>query len=216
MNRPATADTSTAAAASAPASSEGRTSAWRTWGSLTWIAIGAAVLLWVLVFARGTSAGAAIDEPGEFIVTLLDGLTFAGLLFGLLGAAMPSLDTVKTLWRAWRAGGLPLLYDLGQLLLSSPREFLDRHFRSEKLKATMAAWGLHLDFPPDIAGGALFPYLESMANQAFGMVIGAGGADTIVNAMTRLVFTAGAASTAARPPIAAPTSAARSRQVASR
>ncbi len=81
MNRPATADTSTAAAASAPASSEGRTSAWRTWGSLTWMAIGAAVLLWVLVFARGTSAGAAIDEPGEFIVTLLDGLTFAGLLF---------------------------------------------------------------------------------------------------------------------------------------
>ena len=38
----------------------------------------------------------------------------------------------------------------------------------------MAAWGLHLDFAPDVAGGALFPYLESMANQAFGMVIGAG------------------------------------------
>lgn len=37
--------------------------------------------LWVLFFANGTSAGAAIDEPGEFIVTLLDGLTFAGLLF---------------------------------------------------------------------------------------------------------------------------------------
>jgi phytoene dehydrogenase-like protein len=50
----------------------------------------------------------------------------------------------------------------------------------------MAAWGMHLDFAPDIAGGALFPYLESMTNQAFGMVIGAGGADTIVNAMTRL------------------------------
>jgi branched-chain amino acid transport system permease protein len=37
--------------------------------------------LWVLFFASGTSAGAAIDEPGEFFVTLLDGLTFAGLLF---------------------------------------------------------------------------------------------------------------------------------------
>jgi phytoene dehydrogenase-like protein len=47
----------------------------------------------------------------------------------------------------------------------------------------MAAWGLHLDFAPDVAGGALFPYLESMANQAFGMVIGKGGADTIVKAM---------------------------------
>ena len=51
----------------------------------------------------------------------------------------------------------------------------------------MAAWGMHLDFPPEAAGGALFPYLESMANQAFGMVIGAGGADVIIRAMTGLI-----------------------------
>jgi branched-chain amino acid transport system permease protein len=47
--------------------------------------IGFAVL-WVLVladrsFTVETSAGSAIAEPGEFVVTLLDGLTFAGLLF---------------------------------------------------------------------------------------------------------------------------------------
>ena len=41
----------------------------------------AAAALWVLFFATGTSAGAAVREPGEFIVTLLDGLTLAGLLF---------------------------------------------------------------------------------------------------------------------------------------
>src|SRR5262245_17233801 len=39
------------------------------------------VVLWVLFLARGTSAGSAIDEPGEFVVTLLDGLTSAGLYF---------------------------------------------------------------------------------------------------------------------------------------
>lgn len=39
------------------------------------------VLAWVLFFARGTSAGSAIDEPGEFVTTLLDGLTSAGLYF---------------------------------------------------------------------------------------------------------------------------------------
>jgi phytoene dehydrogenase-like protein len=48
----------------------------------------------------------------------------------------------------------------------------------------MAVWGLHLDFPPDAAGGALFPYLESMACQSFGMVIGQGGADTMITALT--------------------------------
>lgn len=36
---------------------------------------------WVLFFARGTSAGAAVSEPGAFITTLLDGLTSAGLYF---------------------------------------------------------------------------------------------------------------------------------------
>ncbi len=43
-------------------------------------------LLWVLFLAdrswtTQTSAGSAVTEPGEFVVTLLDGLTFAGLLF---------------------------------------------------------------------------------------------------------------------------------------
>jgi branched-chain amino acid transport system permease protein len=49
------------------------------------ILVGFAVV-WVLFLAdrswtAQTSAGAAIDEPGEFVVTFIDGLTFAGLLF---------------------------------------------------------------------------------------------------------------------------------------
>ncbi len=48
--------------------------------ALLWLAAVAAAL-WVLVLARNTSAGPAIREPGEFVVTLLDGVTFAGLLF---------------------------------------------------------------------------------------------------------------------------------------
>lgn len=108
-------------------------------------------------------------------------------IFALLGAPMPSLQSLKVIWNAWRAGGIPALYEIGRLLLSSPRDFLDRHFENDKLKAMMAAWGLHLDFAPDVAGGAMFPYLESMANQVFGMVIGAGGADTIVKSMVSLL-----------------------------
>ena len=37
--------------------------------------------LWVLFLAHGTSAEPAVSDPGKFAVTLLDGLTFAGLLF---------------------------------------------------------------------------------------------------------------------------------------
>jgi branched-chain amino acid transport system permease protein len=39
------------------------------------------VAVWVLFLARGTPAGPAISDPGKFAVTVLDGLTFAGLLF---------------------------------------------------------------------------------------------------------------------------------------
>jgi phytoene dehydrogenase-like protein len=113
-------------------------------------------------------------------------------IFGVLGAVMPSFALAKVLYKAWRAKGFGWLLDTLNLAISSPRDFLDRNFQSEKIKATIAAWGMHLDFSPDIAGGALFPYLESMANQSFGMVIGMGGAQTMIKAMLGLLGEFGA------------------------
>jgi phytoene dehydrogenase-like protein len=104
-------------------------------------------------------------------------------IFALLGSPMPSFIAARAVWKAWREKGTAWLFETLKMLLASPRDFLDAHFTHPKVKTMMAAWGLHLDFAPDVAGGALFPYLESMANQAFGMVIGAGGADTIIKSM---------------------------------
>jgi phytoene dehydrogenase-like protein len=112
-------------------------------------------------------------------------------LFALFGAPMPSFAALRAVWRAWRAKGTGWVADMVRLLVASPRHWLDARFESDKLKAAMAAWGMHLDFPPDVAGGALFPYLESMANQSFGMALGRGGADTIVTAMVGAVEAAG-------------------------
>jgi branched-chain amino acid transport system permease protein len=67
-----------AAADSAPGS---RPSALRRVPKLLPPLIGALVLTWVLFLAEGTPAGPAVQNPGRFAVTLLDGLTFAGLLF---------------------------------------------------------------------------------------------------------------------------------------
>ncbi len=112
-------------------------------------------------------------------------------LFAMLGASMPSWQLFKGLYRAWRNKGGKWCLDMLRLIVSSPREFLDENFESEKVRSMMAAWGMHLDFSPDVAGGALFPYLESMANQAFGMVIGKGGADTIIRSMVSLLDSLG-------------------------
>ena len=105
-------------------------------------------------------------------------------IFGLLGNVMPSFAALKVIWQAWRQKGTAWTLEMLRFLLSSTRTWADRNFESPKVKATLAAWGMHLDFAPDISGGALFPYLESMTNQAFGMVIGKGGADIMIKAMT--------------------------------
>ncbi len=112
-------------------------------------------------------------------------------IFALLGGEMPSWQMLRTIWSAWRSKGTAWVADMARLLVASPRAWLDENFDSEKLKVMMAAWSMHLDFAPDIAGGALFSYLESMAEQSFGMAIGRGGADTIVTALVGAIEAAG-------------------------
>lgn len=108
-------------------------------------------------------------------------------LFGLLGARMKLHALAYFMLKTLRAKGLSGTLDLTRFLLQSPRQWLTQTFASPKVQAMLAAWGMHLDFAPDTAGGALFPYLEGMAGQAFGMVLGKGGADTIIRALTRAI-----------------------------
>lgn len=108
-------------------------------------------------------------------------------LFGLLGSKMEMRAIASIMWKALRRKGLAGSQDMARFLASSPRAWLEETFESPKLRALLGAWGMHLDFAPDIAGGALFPYLEAMANQAFGMVIGKGGAGGVVTALQRAI-----------------------------
>ncbi|MDW6024678.1 NAD(P)/FAD-dependent oxidoreductase [Mesorhizobium sp. BAC0120] len=115
----------------------------------------------------------------------------AAHLFALLGLPMTGRALAGFAWNAWRKKGATGLLDMARLLLASPREWLDANFESAHVKATLATWGMHLDFAPDIAGGALFPYLESMVDQSFGLVIGKGGADTMIRALEKMMAAAG-------------------------
>ena len=115
----------------------------------------------------------------------------ASHIFGLLGSPLPSWQALRVAFAAWRTRGTAWIADTVRLLLASPREWLDENFENDKLKTMLAIWGMHLDFSPDCAGGALFPYLESMADQTFGMAIGRGGAGTVVSALTAAITAAG-------------------------
>ncbi len=112
-------------------------------------------------------------------------------LFGLLGTPVGKRALAYFMLKTLRAKGLSGSADLTRFLLATPRAWLTENFESEQVRAMLAAWGMHLDFAPDVAGGALFPYLEGMANQAFGMVLGKGGAATIIDALVKAITARG-------------------------
>ncbi len=122
-------------------------------------------------------------------------------LFGLLGSRMKMKALAGFAFRTWRAKGISGTQDFTRFLLSSPRDWLDQTFEHPHIRAMLGAWGMHLDFAPDVAGGAMFPYLEGMAGQAFGMVIGQGGADTVTRALVAAI-TAGGGSVETGAPVA--------------
>lgn len=104
-------------------------------------------------------------------------------VLGLLGSPMRMRAIARVTWGLWRRRGRAGTLDLGRFLLQSPRAWLDETFESPQVRALLAAWGMHLDYSPDTTGGAVFPWLEGMAAQAFGMVLGQGGADSVTRAL---------------------------------
>ena len=110
----------------------------------------------------------------------------APTLFGVLGAPMPSRALAKALWgqrrvvRAqWR--------DLARLALLSPRELVEEQFETPEVQTLMASWGMHLDFSPDVPGGAIFALLETFVAAGHGMALGAGGAGCLIDALVAML-----------------------------
>lgn len=112
---------------------------------------------------------------------------WAPYLIGVLGADMPSWATARMVAKAWRALGKDGLFEMTKLALQSTRSFTSENFANPKTRALMASWGMHLDFAPDIAGGALFSFLETIGGQQFGMVIGKGGASGLISALEAVI-----------------------------
>lgn len=127
-------------------------------------------------------------EDAKTWQALVDGFPAeAPHLFGLLGSPMRLRAVAYFMLKTLRTKKVVGTLDLTRFLLQSPRDWLTQTFTSPKVQAMLGAWGMHLDYAPDIAGGAIFPYLEGMAGQAFGMALGKGGADVIIRAMVAAI-----------------------------
>lgn len=112
-------------------------------------------------------------------------------LLPLYGTPLPSFAAVKQLGRAaWELGYSDLM-DLFQIVSSSTRELGDVYFDSEETKALVAPWGMHLDYGPDVSGGAMFPFLETFTDMNVGISITEGGASNLVEALAGVCEDAG-------------------------
>ncbi len=103
------------------------------------------------------------------------------------GTPLPSAEAAWHLARAVRSQGIDEFTDLAQIIASSTRELGDAYFHSPEAKALVATWGMHLDFGPDVSGGAMFPFLEVFADMEFGMSVAEGGASRMPEALVGLL-----------------------------
>ncbi len=114
-------------------------------------------------------------------------LSFARSLLQIYGTPMPSIQALWTLLRALGREGVAECVQLLRLMLSSTRRLGEEYFETPEARALFAAWGMHLDFGPDIAGGAIFPVIETFVDVEHGMNIVRGGASNLVLAMAGLL-----------------------------
>jgi phytoene dehydrogenase-like protein len=113
-------------------------------------------------------------------------------LFALYGSRLnaPSLAAVA---REQLPGlGLEGARELARLLVSSTRELAEGYLHTREAHAVLACWGMHLDFGPDVSGGAMFPLLEAFTDMRAGMAIVRGGASRLIDALIGLAAEHGA------------------------
>jgi phytoene dehydrogenase-like protein len=140
--------------------------------------------------AERTVAGLRAHDPGdangwEALGRLFE--RFSPALFALYAAPLPSWTGAREALGASRRLRREGLYELVRLLLSSTRDLGDAYFSSREAKAMLACWGMHLDLGPDVSGGAMFPFLETFADQAGGMAVVEGGASRMIDALVGLL-----------------------------
>ena len=76
---------------------------------------------------------------------------------------------------------------VAQILRTSPRQMLDRWFRSDEVKSVFAPWAYHLDCGPDVVGGAAFAFLVAMAGYRHGASAVEGGTGRLSDAMRQTI-----------------------------
>lgn len=112
----------------------------------------------------------------------------------LSGGPVPSVGAARAVLGALRGRRAGVATDdVAQVVLSSTRALGERYLATPEARSLVAAWGMHLDFAPDVAGGAIFPLLELFLDMRFGMNLCVGGASRVPEALCAMLQSRGGA-----------------------
>jgi phytoene dehydrogenase-like protein len=113
-------------------------------------------------------------------------------LFALYGSRLDLRGLTAVAVQQLPALGALGTRELARLLLSSTRELAEQYLATPEAHALLACWGMHLDFGPDVSGGAMFPFLEAFTDVRTGIAIARGGASRLIEALMALAADRGA------------------------
>ncbi len=108
-------------------------------------------------------------------------------LMPMYGDVFPSMKLVRTAMGGLRRAGLNRLLEYAQILTMSTRELGEKWFDTDEVRMLLAAWGLHLDYGPDVSFGAMFPFAETFGDAEAGISIAVGGVSRLVDALAGVV-----------------------------
>ncbi|MFS0780690.1 phytoene desaturase family protein [Bacillus sp. 1P06AnD] len=111
----------------------------------------------------------------------------APLFLPLMQKTLPSGDAAKQALKLVQSLKMKGAFDLAQLTLKSPREFTESWFENKKVQSLFIPWGFHLDYGPDVSGGATFAFVEAPSDYQNGMPIVKGGISNLINAMVKSI-----------------------------
>jgi phytoene dehydrogenase-like protein len=95
---------------------------------------------------------------------------------------LPSAEAARQALRMLMQARSAVL-DLRNVIFASPRQLVDRYLCSDEAKGVLLPWAFHLDFGPDVRGGAAFAFLAALSGHTKGLLIAKGGAEAIVSAL---------------------------------
>jgi len=107
-------------------------------------------------------------------------------LFSLYGSRLDARSLARLAVAQIPGLGTDGCRELARLLVSSTRELAETYLHSPEAHALLACWGMHLDFGPDVSGGAMFSFLEAFTDMRTGMSVAQGGASRLIEALAGL------------------------------